>query len=234
MLYVNNVIASNNRGQAGIKFQGSLHKSVQKIFTDLVSDIPVDKIIVKDVSVTADDVFKKLYDYIGKTNKHTELYWRKRNIFQRLFSSDRYEGFMFRNKVSKKEIRGSEYPNNVFAELIYHPSEKYINEFGVTAQAPEIKHREIITGHRSKLIDDLYDYCNEETCHVGAGYIVSHKKAPVVGFFAGMIKKIMAMIPKREICPYDTCDLSKLNRWVDQLTTHTTPDDVDKLLNIIK
>ncbi len=218
-------------GVSNIGFSGSIHRSARSIFKNLCDDIP-SMVNYKDETITSKDVYKKISGYMAKTDKDTELFWKELSILD-LFKSDRYEGFMFRNKVTGKEIRGSKYPLLHDFNVI-HPSEKYIDELGVTAQAPLLRSRIKVSGYKSPFIEGLHEYSNDYTRYVVDGESYYNKNAPILGFFTGIIRKIIGIFPQKHFTPYGISELHSLNKWVDELTNHTEPRDVDKLLDVIK
>lgn len=217
--------------KSNITFSGSIHSSAKSIFKNLCDDIP-SMVNYRGETISSKDVYKKLSDYMAKTDKDTELFWKDLS-FSDLFKSGRYEGFMFRNKVTGKEIRGSEYPY-MSDFYVPHPSEKYINKSGVTAQGPMLRTRVKVTGYKSPFIERLHEFSNDYTRFVVDGESYYSKNAPVLGFFTGVIRKILGFFPQEHFTPYGISELFELNRWVEQLTNHTEPRDIDKLLDVIK
>lgn len=212
-------------------FRGTIHNSANRIFKNLCNDVTSFK-NYQGETIKSVDVYKKVHDYMAKTDKNTELFWKNLSFFD-IFKANCYEGFMFRNKVTKKEIRGSKYP--LMSDFnVVHPSEKYIDKLGVTAQAPILDSRVEITGYKSTFLELLHESFNEELRYVVNGESYYRKNAPILGFITGVIRKIIGIFPQKHIIPYGVSELYQINRWVEELTAHTEPRDVDKLLGVIK
>ncbi len=225
-----NNISFQSRGY-NVSFNGTIHRSAQNIFKNLCNDIQSFE-NYQGKTITSKDVYEKISDYMAKTDKDTELFWKK-SSFLNLFKLHNYEGFMFRNKATKKEIYGSKYP--IFSDFnVYHPSEKYIDDLGVTAQAPILKSRKEVSGYKSPFIENIHEYFNGYERFVVGGESYYKKRSPILGLFTGMLRKIIGCFPHKKIIPYDISELYRLNRWVEELTTHTKPSDIDRLLGIIK
>ena len=218
-------------------FGGNIHKSVQKIFKDLQKDIPHAKVYEettgKTIDISAGDVYQKLSDYVAGTGDNVELYWQKHTLKDLFSLKPPYSGFMFRDKSTKNQIRGSKYPD-ILTFKVFHNSEKYIDEDGITAQAPNIRqeNRKQLTGHHSKYAEYLKNYYSDYVL-VRTPYDSYYEMVnPAAAFFWTLVDGFIKAIPKIKTNHYGERELRDMNRWVDELTTHTTPEDVNKLLNI--
>lgn len=219
-------------------FGGNIHKSVQKIFKNLQKDIPRATVYEeksgKTIEISPGDIYQKLSDYVTGTGDNVELYWHKNNTLKELFSLERpYSGFMFRDKVTKNRIKGSRYPD-ILTLKVFHNSEKYIDKYGINAQAPDINpgNRKVITGHYSKFVEDLKNYYSDYVLvrtPYGSHYEMVN---PAAAFFWTIVDGFIKAIPKIKTNHYGERELRSLNQWVDELTQHTVPEDVNKLLNI--
>lgn len=135
------------------------------------------------------------------------------------------------NIVDNSLYCGSAYPLFSFADNVVHSSEKYINSQGVTAQAPNLRPREQFVEFTSSFIEKLHEHCNEETLYIHrGGGMTSVKNTPVLGMITGGVRKFLSLFPKKEVTPYNETNLLSVNKWVNELTTHTEPKDIDKLL----
>lgn len=226
---MDNNISIIKYGVSNIAFRGTIHNSAKRIFKNLCNEVTSFENYHGE-TIKSIDVYKKVSDYMAKTDKDTELFWKKLR-FSDIFKSNRYEGFMFRNKATKKEIRGSKYP--FMSDFnVFHLSEKYIDEFGVTAQAPNLPDRVEITGYKSPFIEKLHKIFNEEERYVIGGESYYRKSSPTLGFLTGVIRKVIGIFPQKRTIHYGVGELHNINKWVEELTTHTEPRDVDKLLGV--
>ena len=219
---------SNRYYTANVGFNGSIHKSVNKIFKNLKTDLPEGVKLADDVVVTADDVYKNLYNYVSKTDNNVELYYRNPNIFQNIFSSDPYRGFKFRNNVTNKEIPGGTNPVRYFQGFILNPVKECVSALGKDIISPELNpsSRKQWTSCQSKWVNYLCDY-NSEIFDNGFIYEI---RAPYKAFFWSIVKFIIALVPKIETHPYNEANLKSLNKWVNELVSKSKPEDVNALL----
>lgn len=231
-------LITNKLNYQSPSFGGNIHTSVKKIFKDFQKDIPQASFYEaksgKIIKITTDDVYKKLSDYVTQTGDNVELYWHKNNSLKQLFSlKPSYSGFMFRDKVTKNQIRGSQYPD-ILTLKVFHKSEKYIDKNGITAQAPDIRpgNRKEITGHYSKFVEDLKNYYSDYVLVRTPNNSYYEMVNPIAAFFWTIVDGVIKAIPKIKINRYGEHELRSLNQWVDELTKHTVPEDVNKMLNV--
>lgn len=227
----------NRPNSPRVAFGGTIHKSVRKIFTYLEKDIPQttvwDEKTGQKSEISAAAVYKKLSDYVAKTGGNVELYWHKNNALKNLFSLKHpYSGFMFRDKTTKKHIKGSQYPD-VLTFKVFHKSEKYIDENGITAQAPDIKplKRKVLTVHNSEYAEYCKNYYSDYVRVVTPHDSYYEMVNPAAAFFWTIVDGVIKSIPKIKTNRYGEHELRSLNRWVNELTEHTEPADVNRLLN---
>ena len=217
-------------------FKGTIHKSVTKIFRDFSKDMP------EAEKLAPAELYDTLKDFVSKTDKNIEMYWHNNSMLDGLKGlsspSSTYEGFMFRNKMTNKKIRGSAYPDNYFSDFVYHPPDetKYINDKGVTAQGPDIypKHRRFITGQKSSYIDSWKQECDTLYWQIAPGTLYEgygfDKVSPITSALLGLVQKTIGLIPKLETKKYTFTELLSLQRYVKELTTKVSPSDIDKML----
>ncbi len=224
---------SNSNCTVNIAYNGSIHKSVNKIFKNLKTDLPNGVKLHDDVVVNADDIYNNLFNYVNKTDKDVELYYRSPNIFQDIFSSDPYHGFKFRNKVTKKEIPGGTNPVRYFQGFILNPVKECVSALGRDIISPDINPsaRKRLTFCHSNFVNYLFDYnrANQGTWTPYDGWSFE-MRSPIKAFFWGLVKHIIALVPKIETNPYSEYNLKSLNKWVNDLTSKSKPEDVNKLL----
>ena len=121
-----------------------------------------------------------------------------------------------------------------YASEIYGIYLKYIDKNGITAQAPDIRpgNRKEITGHYSKFVEDLKNYYSDYVLVRTPNNSYYEMVNPFAAFFWTIVDGVIKAIPKIKINRYGEHELRSLNQWVDELTKHTVPEDVNKMLNV--
>ena len=194
-------------------FNGYATKKVQKVFINLQNDG------AETGGHTAEGLYNKLSDFLSKLNPNIKFDYQNHSIFKKR------SGFFFENTENRKRIYATAREDCLGHVPIRDKNSLFIKD-------PHVYPDERVSYHtyHNELIDDWQEYYTGYDRYSDGHGSIYVKRSSILGGILTVTKTIFSLIPIRESHPYYNFHFENMTKYVNELTTKYTPDEINKLL----